>query len=216
VQEEERGRLAREIHDSTGQTLAAIKFNLENAMEGAKALGIAGKTAAAWLEPLVPMVMKAIEEVRTIYMGLRPTVLDDFGIGAGIEWFCREFAKAYPQIEISRMIDVEDENLTPELNTIIYRIIQEALTNAAKHSGATIVNLFLVEDENIIELTVEDNGTGFDLLQVLRSDDPSRGFGLASMRELVEISGGQFAIESTVGKGTYIRATWPCRRLETI
>jgi signal transduction histidine kinase len=92
---------------------------------------------------------------------------------------------------------------------VIYRLTQEAMNNVAKHSQANLIRLSLTKKENDIELVIRDNGMGFDLEEVLSPERSNRGLGLASMRERIELSGGTFALDSTVGKGTTIRASWP-------
>jgi signal transduction histidine kinase len=154
------------------------------------------------LETIIPMIKESIEEVRRIQMDLRPSTLDDLGILATIGWFTREFQKIYSHIFIEKQTDIQEDEVSPPLKTVIYRVMQEALNNIAKHSKADLVRLSLRKIENRIELMIEDNGIGFDL------ESSRKGLGLSSMRERAELSGGMFFIESTVGKGTLIRASW--------
>jgi signal transduction histidine kinase len=207
IQEEERTRLAQEIHDSIGQTLAAIKFGLESAL-GAKGRDRA-KAMAQCLESLVPNVRSAIDEVRRIYMDLRPTVLDDFGIVAAVGWYCREFEKSCPNIAVRAQVDVQEDDVPNSLKIIVYRIVQEALTNVARHSSANRVHLSLVRSGSTIQLTVRDNGIGFDKDALLSTKNHPGGIGLASMRERTELAGGSLSIESIKGEGTTVRASWP-------
>ncbi len=155
------------------------------------------------------MLQEAIEETRRIQMNLRPSILDDLGILATIGWFCREYESTYSAIRIREEIDIKEEEVADSLKTVIFRVLQEALNNIAKHSKADLVHLSLREMEGRIELVLKDNGQGFDLEKVLGSESPKRGLGLTSMRERTELSGGSFAIESAEGKGTIIRASWP-------
>lgn len=207
VQEEERTRLAQEIHDSIGQTLAAIKFGLESAL-GAKGKDRA-EAMAQCLESLVPNVRSAIDEVRRIYMDLRPTVLDDFGIVAAVGWYCREFEKSYPNIAIHARVDIQEDDVPEALKIIVYRVVQEALNNVARHSSANRVHLSLVQTGSTIQLRVKDNGLGFDKDELPSAKDHPRGIGLASMKERTELAGGSFSIESAKGEGTTVRASWP-------
>jgi PAS domain S-box-containing protein len=201
VQENERRRISREIHDSLGQSLSAIKFKVEGITQDARRSR--SKKMAESLETVLPIIQASIEESRRIQMDLRPSTLDDLGILATLEWFCREYQKIYDHIRIEKKVSVlEDEVCTP-LKTAIYRVMQEALNNIAKHSKAEFVDLSLKKEENKIQLAIEDNGIGFDIEKV------KKGIGLDSMRERAELSGGTFEIESVIGGGTTIRASWP-------
>ena len=205
AQEEERKRIARELHDSIGQTLAAVKFNIENLLqrEGIRNSEMLAKP----LETLVPIIQEAIEETRRICTGLRPSILDDLGIFAAISWFCREFKKTFPAIHLEHIL-VKEAEIREDLKIIIFRIIQEALNNVAKHSKTEAVRLSLKSENGTVELIIKDKGIGFDLDSVLSKDNFQRGLGLTGMRERVELSGGVFDIESIVGKGTALRASW--------
>ena len=205
AQEEERKRIARELHDSIGQTLAAVKFNIENLLqrEGIRNSEMLAKP----LETLVPIIQEAIEETRRICTGLRPSILDDLGIFAAISWFCREFKKTFPAIHLEHIL-VKEAEIREDLKIIIFRIIQEALNNVAKHSKTEAVRLSLKSEDGTVELIIKDKGIGFDLDSVLSKDSFQRGLGLTGMRERVELSGGVFGIESIVGKGTALRASW--------
>jgi len=200
VQESERKRIGREIHDGIGQTLAAIKFALENKL-GQMRGGAASPEAS--IENIISLAQNGIEESRRIQMDLRPSILDDLGILATLSWFTREFQKVYSHISIEKEIDIQENEVPDSLRIALFRVIQEALNNTAKHSKADLVRLSLGKKEDKIELNIEDNGMGFDL------ENYRKGLGLTSMRERTELSGGSFAIESTPGKGTTIKAQWP-------
>jgi PAS domain S-box-containing protein len=205
VQEGERKQVAREIHDSIGQTLAAIKFGLET-----KLSQMGGGTArpGVSIENIISLTQNGIEESRRIQMDLRPSILDDLGIIATLNWFSREFQKTYSDIHIDKEINIQENEVPDTLKTVIYRIAQEALNNIAKHSKAFLVLLSLRKENNTIELTIQDNGIGFDLEATLSVESYKRGLGLSSMRERVELSGGTFFMESVQGKGTRIEASW--------
>ena len=136
-------------------------------------------------------------------MDLRPSVLDDLGILATIGWFTREFQKVYSHISVEKQISVEENEIPDSLKTVLFRVLQEAMNNAAKHSKADLARLILRKTVDKIELSFEDNGEGFNI------ESSTKGLGLTSMRERTELSGGSFAIESTPGKGTTIKAYWP-------
>jgi signal transduction histidine kinase len=213
IQENERQRVARELHDGIGQMLTAVKFKIESGLRDPETSG-AGAIQQS-LETVVPMIQESIQEVRRIQMALRPSILDDLGILATIGWFCREFEKVYSKIRIDKDLDIEETAIPQSLKTPIYRIIQEALNNVAKHSQANRVHLTLTKRGDQIELTVEDNGTGFDGEEVLSREQSRKGFGLSGMRERTELSGGVFLIESSKGKGTTLRGSWPAAEISS-
>ncbi len=206
VQEGERKRLSRELHDSIGQSLAAVKFGVENALNNIRQRTTENSVES--LEALIPVVQLASDEVRKIHTDLRPGLLDDLGIIATISWFCREFERLYPGLRIEKEIYIEEKAIPDSLKTVIFRILQEALHNVAKHAKAGLVRVALTKADDHIDLFLQDNGQGFDIDQALSSESSVRGFGLTSMKERAELSGGFFAIESVPGAGTTIRASW--------
>lgn len=206
TEEKERKRIARELHDGIGQALSAIKFSVENSLRELRSSPDQAELKS--LEAVIPLTQKTIEEVRQIVKDLRPSILDDLGILATINWFCREYQAVYAAIRIKTAIQIQEHDIPSPLKTVIYRILQEALNNVAKHSGADRVHLLLQKIDTGIALTVHDNGTGFDLSEAISLVPSRRGFGLASMRERAQLSGGEFDMTSSVGKGTTIRVVW--------
>ena len=206
AQESERGRIARELHDGIGQWLSAIKFRVEDAVQQARR----GRAEGGFqlLERVIPLIRKAIDEIRRISMDLRPATLDSLGILATVSWLCRQFEETYRAVRVSKNFAIQEEQVPEGLKVVIYRILQEALNNVAKHSEAGRVRVRLGKEEGRIELSIKDNGKGFDLASVLNDQTEKPGFGLASMRERTELSGGSFCLESGKGKGTLIRASW--------
>ncbi|NTV43528.1 MAG: PAS domain S-box protein, partial [Syntrophobacteraceae bacterium] len=207
--EEERKRIARELHDSIGQSLAAVKFFVETTLKSAETEEAIEIVAS--LETLVPMIQNAMQEARRIYTGLRPSMLDDLGIVATIGWFCREFQLTYPMIHVQSRMGIQEEDVPENLKIVIFRVIQEAMNNIAKHSGAELAGLALLKVGDKLQLSIEDNGTGFDLDSVLGKHPHERGLGLTGMKERTELSDGVFTLHSLPGKGTTITAVWPCR-----
>jgi PAS domain S-box-containing protein len=207
AEEKERKRIARELHDGIGQALSAIKFSVENALLEVRAA--AHPIDLGSLEAVIPLTRKTIEEVRRIVKDLRPSILDDLGILATIGWFCREFQNVYAEIRIETTIDVEEDEVPLYLKTTIYRIMQEALNNVAKHSQASFVHLQLKKNKRHLNLSIQDNGRGFNLDKAMALKTSRRGFGLASMRERAELSGAGFSIDTVPGKGTTIKIAWP-------
>ena len=207
AQETERGRIARELHDGIGQSLSAIKFRVEDAL-GQLAKSSTASTVST-LDNLIPVIQSTVEEVRRITMDLRPSTLDDLGILATLAWLCREFQTTYTTVEINREVSAEEGDVPNPLKIVLYRVLQEALNNVAKHSGADMVTISLAKKDNTIQLAIEDNGCGFDVEEARSVEGSERGFGLSSMKERTELSGGTFVISSAKGKGTCVLASWP-------
>jgi len=203
--EEERKRLASELHDSIGQTLAAIKFWVEMALK-LKDEGD-GTAALNHLERFIPTLQHSIEETRGIYMGLRPSMLDSVGLLATLTWLRGECMKLYPDRHVELKTEVAEEEIPENLKVNIFRIAQEALNNIAKHSRAEWVDISISKNDHGIELVISDDGVGMNLDLTLQTSTAG-ALGLTSMRERTELTGGRFAIESTLGEGTTIRAFW--------
>ena len=206
AQEKERRLVAQDLHDSIGSSLAAIKFKVEAALLQTGNNTLQQEPA---LKGVIPTIQTAIQETRRIQKALRPPVLDELGILATIRWFCREFESTYTAVQIRQEIGIEEEEVPDSLKIVVFRILQEALNNVAKYSGAELVRLSLRKAPGSTELVIEDHGQGFDLKEVLGSESTQRGLGLTGMRERTELSGGTFSIDSVRGKGTVIRAVWP-------
>jgi len=205
AEEKERKRIARELHDGLGQSLSAIAFNIRSTLER---VGDKVKTGFESLEAIMPIIQQSMEEVRRIGMNLRPALLDDLGLLPTIGWFIREYQKTYPSIRVEKQTEIEETQVPDPLKAVIYRILQEAMNNVAKHSKANLVSISLMRKrDDRIELAIEDNGIGFDMKSI------KKGLGLGSMRERAELSGGSFDNESVRGKGTVIRASWPIGKL---
>ena len=207
AQENERKRVARELHDGIGQALTGIKFALENGVRRLKETETAPHFKV--LDDIIPLIQATVDETRRIAMGLRPSTLDDIGISETIYWFCQQFESIYKNIRILKLIEVEEDQIPETLKTVIFRVLQESLNNVAKHSGADRVQLSLQQQGNTVKLIVEDNGSGFDSEKPLPQNATGQGFGLASMRERIELSGGIFTLETAPGQATRICAVWP-------
>ncbi len=204
TQEEERKRVARELHDSIGASLSAVKFSMENAIDQIK-------NGTLKLEPInysIRVIQLAIDEVRRIVMDLRPSILDDMGIIATLNWFCKQFHTIHSNIHIDIQIGIDGDEIPEMLKIIIFRIIQEAFHNIAEYSRAERVEVSIAKLDNTIQLSIEDHGIGFDLGSIYANRKSGKGFGLMSMRERTELSGGIFVIESGIGEGTRIQASW--------
>ncbi len=204
--ERERKRIAQEVHDGMRSSLAASKIKLEAAL---KEMSDDNHPAKVVLESVIPIIQGAMEEARRIQISLRPSTLDDLGILATINWFCRQFESAYPRIHIRKEIDIEEKEVPQSLKMVIYRVLQEALSNLAKHSKGSVALLSLRKAKKSIQLVIRDSGQGFDVEEAYSRKGTNGGLGLESMRERTHLSGGFFKIESRKGEGTVIRATWP-------
>lgn len=212
AQEDERQRVAADLHDSIGQSLSAIKFVVERALEGGRSDEPSPQFLA--LRSAVPLIQGSVDEVRRISMALRPSTLDDLGLVATIAWFTREFQATYPHIHVDREVAVGESSVPEVLKTSIFRILQEAMNNVAKHSRAEKVAVTLRRDAESLELVIRDDGEGFEPAAE-RVGGASGGFGFASMRERAELFGGAFAVVSGKGQGTEVTARWPLREAPT-
>jgi PAS domain S-box-containing protein len=200
AQENERKWIAHELHDSIGQTLAAVKFSLERKISQMDA----GKAPpGTLLEDILTLLKNGIEETRRIMTNLRPAILDDLGILPTINWFCREFEKVYTHIQVHKETPIAEEDVPDNLKTVIFRILQEGMNNFAKHGNGDSVFVSLSRTGRAIELEIRDNRVGFE------PEATRKGFGLSSMKERAELAGGVFTLESAKGQGTRIRAKWP-------
>jgi signal transduction histidine kinase len=207
AQENERKLVAQEIHDSIGGSLAAIKFALEEKLES---MGQNPSPEVISLEKITSHVDEAINESRRISANLRPSLLDDLGLLATLSWFCREFEKLYPNIQIEKQLDVAEDEIPEMLKVVIYRVLQEAINNVAKHSDAKRVRLKLIKRHDRIELDVADNGRGFDPEENFSEKFTVGGFGLLGMRDRTILCDGKFEIISEKGKGTTVHISLPC------
>ncbi len=205
AQEEERKRIARELHDSIGSSLTGIKTFLQAALTRHRR----GEPVEEALEHLLAVTEGAIEESRRIMTDLRPSILDDFGIVRTLGWFCREFVRMHPNVFVEEAVDLSEAEIPDTLRIVIFRVVQEAFHNIAKHSGAEYVTVDFRVREGRIHLAIEDNGRGFDVSAVLGLRQRGQGMGLTSMKERTELSGGVFEIQSVPGEGTVVRASWP-------
>jgi signal transduction histidine kinase len=203
AQENERKMMARELHDGVGAGLTAIIYGLEELQEDAS------PDHAQHLKDLISTTRTTMEETRRISTDLRPSILDDMGLLATIRWFSRRFQGLHSALKIEDKLDIDEMVVPEKLKIVIYRVLQEALSNIAKHSGADHVRVSLRQRRKMVELSIEDNGKGFRVEEVADKSDSLGGMGLAGMRERTELSGGLFEISSRQGKGTTIRTSWP-------
>ncbi|MGD8948285.1 MAG: PAS domain S-box protein [Desulfobacterales bacterium] len=202
VLENDRRTIAKELHDGIGVSLAAIKFKLEGIAEE---IAPKPQKAFASLNETISFLQAAITETKKISATLRPTILDDLGLLSTITWYTRQLSEQFGNIQLNRKIEVREEDIPETLKIVIYRVLQECLHNAVKHSEATEISISLKSDAHQIVLEIDDNGCGFDVQKILSGQDPLSGYGIASMIERAEIAGGSLMIDSSPEKGTCIR-----------
>jgi signal transduction histidine kinase len=185
AQERERRRLAIELHDETGQSLAAVLMGLRR-LEEAGDLAAVRTTVAELRETVV----NAVQELRALAVELRPKALDDFGLAPALERLVDTYSRR-TGLEVDSHLAGLEPRLSEPVESALYRIAQEALTNIAKHAGASAISIVTRRDAERLTMIVEDNGTGFDAAA------PAEGLGLVSMRERAELLGGSLRVEST-------------------
>jgi signal transduction histidine kinase/ABC-type taurine transport system substrate-binding protein len=207
AQEEERKRIGSELHNGLAQSLGAIKIWAETAQNNAQSNDVPKILES--MQKIVPITQGTIEEVRRISRNLHPSVLDNFGILASLNALLEEFRLTHEGINFIDEIQIEDDHVLDSLKFVIYRVLQEALNNVVKHSQATLVRICLTKSNTKINLTIDDNGCGFEPEDVVSSKKVGRGLGLTSMRERITLTGGSFSIESQELKGTVLQASWP-------
>jgi signal transduction histidine kinase len=200
AQELERKRLARELHDETGQALTSILLGLKPLEQSA-----ASDADRAALSSLRELVVSTLQDVRRLAVELRPSALDDFGLATAVERLAETF-REQTGVQVDLEARLGDGRLPSEVETALYRIVQEALTNVVKHAGATRVSILLTHRDTSVAAVIEDDGGGFDPTAV--GDDV---LGLAGMRERVGLVGGRLRIEAVEGTGTTIVAEVPVR-----
>lgn len=208
IQEDERRRIAQDLHDGLGQSISLIKLGIE---KSAALLDVgATREAGAALRRLVPQVEEALAEVRRVSTELRPSLLDDLGILPTLSWFFREFQTVCGGgIVVESALNVAEQDIPSSLHITLYRILQEAVHNIVKHAAADRVRVRLARDDAALCMVIEDNGRGFDPRSIRWMEGQTRGLGLLSMKERASFSGGRFQLDSAPGKGTRIHVSWP-------
>lgn len=202
--EDERRRIARELHDEAGQALTALIVNLELA-----ALEESPERVRTHLIQLRDLAERTLAEIRRLIYDLRPSILDDLGLVAALRWYAKSLLDPRG-IAWSLSVSGIASRLPPAMETVAFRLVQEALANVQRHSRATAVNVSLALVGRELRVRIEDNGQGFDA-QRIRTAGRDGGFGLIGMRERVELVGGRWEAHSRPGAGTIITATLPLR-----
>ncbi len=207
AQEQERGRIARELHDETGQKLTALAMGLA-AVDAS--LGGESARAQGLVRNLRDVADQSITELRNIMADLRPAQLDDLGLVPALRWYVGQYAGRHPDLAVTLSADRMAKRLPPGLETVLFRAAQEALTNIARHAHASQVTLELSQDAGSVRLVVADNGLGFDVDAPPKYERGS-GLGLVGMRERVALVGGACVIRSEPGRGTRVSIELPVK-----
>jgi len=205
AQEAERRRVARELHDSVNQLLSSARFRVQSIEER-----LQGQDDALWRETLKvqALLARAIDEVRRISRNLRPSELDDLGLMPALRSLCSEFAER-TGLRLSVALEEPAQRCSKETELTLYRIVQEALANIAKHAQAKTVEVRLVWQNGAVQAIIRDDGAGFEPQAVLSGRHRGCGMGLLDMRERAAYVGGSCMILSTPGRGTEIVVTVP-------
>ena len=203
AQEEERKRIARELHDQTSQSLTSLMIGLK-ILKSAKTLDEVTKRS----DDLRELTSKTLEEVHDLAIQLRPTVLDDIGLDIALQKYVADYSMKFNIKVDYHSIGFDSFRLPTEIEIVIYRVVQEALANILKHSEARNACLLLENRGNLLKVIVEDNGKGFDVRKVMSSEIDGK-LGLFGMQERINLISGDITIESTPGNGTNIYITVP-------
>ena len=195
AQEDERRRIARELHDETSQSLAAVNLAL-----GAITDGKGSKRSA---EDLRAIVCEALERVKNLAFDLRPGLLDDLGLVAAIDRHIEDFPQRHGLSVKFQCIGLNGQRLPPKIETTVYRIVQEALINSAKHAKANHASITMQTGNGLLRVIIEDDGQGFDA-QKMGSNESGRSLGLFGMQERAALVGGTLKVDSSPGEGTAV------------
>jgi signal transduction histidine kinase len=200
--EDERRRIARELHDEAGQSLTALIVNLELAVQEPSSERLRGQ-----LTQLRDLAERTLGEIRRLIYDLRPSILDDLGLAAALRWYAKNLLDPRG-ITWTLSVSGVSGRLPAKLETVAFRLVQEALTNVLKHAEASSVTVNVAAAGRELHVRIEDNGRGFDPRRS-RSGDRPGGFGLLGMQERVELVGGRWEVQSTPGVGTVVTAVLP-------
>lgn len=204
VREEERLRIAREIHDELGQQLTGLKMDIAWLM---RKTGQDDTVIRDKFDDALSLVDSTVRSIRRISTELRPSVIDDLGLNAALEWQVDEFGRRMV-VEIEYVNSFDDTNIHPDISIGIFRILQESLTNIVKHAAATKVKITICQLNNTVQLTVEDDGIGFDT----NAKQDHLTFGLIGIKERTSMLQGECAIYSKQGTGTRIEVSIPLKK----
>ncbi len=209
IQEEERCRISRELHDEAGQALTAMKINVEMLEKEIPDSTASIKKRIADTKKLLE---DTLQEIRTLAFELRPSLIDHFGVQSAI----REYSKSYSErtnIDVQVLGKNIVERISPEIDILIYRCAQEALNNVVKHSKATTVTIEIVQEEKEIHMRVKDNGCGFDVKKAFEGNKHGTSLGLFGMKERISLLNGSLKIHSEINKGYELEILVPLKTI---
>lgn len=208
VQEEERSRLARDLHDEVGQLLTALKIDLQDIQHG--------EVRDSRFSPLtdsLELVDRLLTQVRTLALDLRPSLLDDLGLVSALRWYANRQA-ARNGWTLSLSVEGMDRRIPAPIEVTCFRVAQEALTNIAKYSQAKTIDLALCRQDEEVTLVIQDDGVGFDVILARRRAQSGESIGLLGMEERVRLAGGSLVISSAPGEGTRLELCFPLTEQE--
>lgn len=203
VQEEERKRIARELHDETSHSLTAMLLELQEL----KSTGDLNREQAACVAGMKRLIDETLEDIKRLAWNLRPNVLDKFGLKVSLERYAESVMEQGP-ITVDLMVRTGPRRMPDDVEISIYRLVQEAVTNVIKYAGATEVDIMLVEGNGFVSVMIDDNGSGFDV-DAVRKSNLGEHLGLIGMEERIALMSGTLSIESSLGNGTSIVAKIP-------
>lgn len=203
VQEEERSRIARDLHDEIGQLLTALKIDLQQVQRSE-----AGKALPGSLTDSLELVDRLLAQVRTLALDLRPSLLDDLGLVPALRWYANRQAKRNGWI-LSLSVEGMTGRIPAPVEVACFRIMQEALTNVAKYARANTIDLTLRRQGQEVMLVIQDDGVGFDMLSAQQRAQGGESMGLLGMEERARLAGGSLVISSTPGHGTRLHLRFP-------
>lgn len=210
AQEQERRRIARELHDETSQILTSLLLSLAVLEES-----IPTPTARERVAETRQLAHQTLRAVRNLSIDLRPSALDDLGLLPALRWYIKEYsAKSGLSVELAT--SGLRERLPPEVETAVYRIVQESLTNCARHARAQRAVITLTQIDDVVALQVQDDGCGFDVQAMLKRPWQDRGLGLAGMSERATLLDGTLEVQSELAQGTTVKALIPLHRVERV
>ncbi|WP_248679435.1 sensor histidine kinase [Sinimarinibacterium sp. CAU 1509] len=204
VQEEERRRLARELHDGIGQTLTALANQVQRILDDARGAGNLGLEHR--LGDALDLTRSALHDTRELSRLLRPTLLDDLGLDAALNWLARTLSER-TGLDIELQSALDERRLHPDVETLVFRITQEALTNVIRHACAQSARIVLALKTSALVLRIEDDGSGFDTALLTAAERSGTSSGVRGMRDRAELFGGSIELRSAPGRGTVVQLT---------
>ena len=201
IREDERTKIAREIHDELGQQLTGLKMDISWLK---KKVGQEDPEVDKKFDDAIALIAAAVKSIRLIVTELRPSIIDDLGLNAAFEWQIGDFAKRM-SVEIQYQNDFDDAHVDPNISIGLFRILQESLTNIARHAGAKKVFISIAKAKELIQLIIGDDGVGFDMT----AKQAENTFGLLGIKERTYMMNGEFQVYSKPGEGTRISVSIP-------